>query len=253
MKRMFLVLTAMICSMSMNAQVMKVMKGESIVATYTAGQADQVVFEDGEIPEEHHDYVDLGLSVGWATCNVGASAPEKSGDYFAWGETKGYGKDTSDGRIFNWKAYKYSLAADIASQYLTSYGYGKVVDDRSILDPWDDAVHANWGGLWRMPNSAEQSELLEKCTWTWTNLNGVNGYRVTSKTNGNSIFLPAGGFRDILGGGGNTNGFYWTHDIRFDYRDVPREATSLDFTPSSVKIGNTRRCNGLPIRAVWNY
>ena len=136
---------------------------------------------------EGHEYVDLGLSVKWATCNVGASKPEDYGNYYAWGETTTKstyteGTSTTDGKSMG----------DIAGN--SSY----------------DAARANWGGTWRMPTDAEMQELIDKCTWTWTTQNGVNGCNVKGP-NGNSIFLPAAGyrFRSSLDYAGSSGG-YWS-------------------------------------------
>ena len=135
-----------------------------------------------------HEWVDLGLSVKWATCNVGATLPSDYGDYFAWGETTKKPSYTED----NCKTYKKSIA-DIAgnSQY--------------------DTARANWGSTWRMPTEKEFKELKNQCIWTWTSQGGHSGYRVTSKTNGNSIFLPAAGgrFRESLYYVGS-DGYYWS-------------------------------------------
>jgi hypothetical protein len=137
--------------------------------------------------ENGHEYVDLGLSVKWATCNVGASTPEGYGYYFAWGETQT--KST-----YNFWGYKWFNGGDYKSQtkYCTRSDYG-FVDNRTQLEMRDDAARVNWGGNWRMPTDAELTELHNNCIWTWTTQNGVNGYKVTSKSNGNSIFLPAAG------------------------------------------------------------
>ena len=137
-----------------------------------------------------HAYVDLGLPSGvkWATCNVGATTPEDYGGYYAWGETE----EKSD---YNWSTYKWCKGSDTTvTKYCTDSSYG-TVDNKTVLDPEDDVAHVKWGGSWRMPTLEEQKELGTKCTWKWTELNGVNGYRVTGP-NGNSIFLPAAGFRD---------------------------------------------------------
>ena len=119
-----------------------------------------------------HDWVDLGLSVKWATCNVGATSPEEYGDHYAWGEISTKSLYTED----------------------NSKTYGKSMSDISGNANYDAAI-ANWGGNWRMPTYDELDELNAKCTWTWTTHNYVNGYKVTSKKNGNSIFLPAAGCR----------------------------------------------------------
>ena len=138
--------------------------------------------------EKEKTYVDLGLSVKWATCNVGATTPEEYGDYFAWGEVEP--KTTYD-----WSTYKYGAWLDQLTKYCNNSKYGKdgFADNKTVLDPEDDAAAVNWGGSWRMPTKAEQDELRNNCTWTWTIQNGVNGYKVTG-SNGNSIFLPAAGY-----------------------------------------------------------
>ncbi|MBQ7820306.1 MAG: hypothetical protein IJ341_11490, partial [Bacteroidales bacterium] len=151
-----------------------------------------------------HAYVDLGLSVKWATCNVGATTPEEYGDYFAWGETET--KDTYD-----WSTYKYCNGTeDSMTKYCTNSNNG-TVDNKTTLELTDDAAHVNWGGSWRMPTKAEQEELMDtnNCTWEWIARNGVNGYKVTSKKNGNFIFLPAAGslFSSYLGNAGSDGNY----------------------------------------------
>ena len=142
--------------------------------------------------ENGHEWVDLGLPSGlkWATCNVGANSPSDYGDYYAWGETS----TKSD---YSWSTYKWCNGSDnTLTKYNTNSDYG-MVDNKTRLELSDDAARANWGGSWRMPTYEELYELINKdnCTWTWTTQDGKNGYRVTSRTNGNSIFLPAAGYR----------------------------------------------------------
>lgn len=156
-------------------------KPENWGSYYLAAHSGNANMENG------YEYVDLGLSVKWAICNVGASKPEEYGDYFAWGETQP--KSTYDLSTYKW--------CNGSSATLTKYNYSSsfgTVDDKTQLELIDDAARANWGGIWRMPTDAELTELRTECTWTWTTQNGVNGYKVTSKSNGNSIFLPAAGF-----------------------------------------------------------
>ena len=145
-----------------------------------------------------HEYVDLGLSVKWATCNVGASKPEDYGNHYAWGET--------------------STKSNYSSG--NSVTYGKNFSDIGG-NPTYDVARKQWGGTWRLPTKAEFNELLNNCTWTWTEQNGVKGYKVTSKKNGNSIFLPAAGWRygtSLCYQG--TNGYYWS--------STPHESDSLN-------------------------
>ena len=158
-----------------------------------------------------HDYVDLGLSVKWATCNVGANSPEEYGDYFAWGETE-------PKEVYDWSTYKWCNGSEYTqTKYNTDSSRG-TVDNKTTLEMSDDAARANWGGSWRMPTTAEQDELLYNCTKTWTTQNGVYGYKVTSNKNGNSIFLPAAGYRlnSNLYRAGST-GYYWSNSLDTDY------------------------------------
>lgn len=180
-----------------------------------------------------HEYVDLGLPSGlkWATCNVGATAPEGYGLYFAWGETIGYGQDASDGHMFNWANYKWcNGSSSTITKYCTSSSYG-AVDNKTVLDPEDDAASVNWGGSWRMPTEAEADELYTNCTWTWITQNGVNGRLVTGP-NGNSIFLPAAGCRygGMINTGGTTGNF-WYSSL---YTDSPNNACGLSFQSGYV-------------------
>lgn len=140
-----------------------------------------------------HDYIDLGLPSGlkWATCNVGTSSPSEYGNYYAWGETST--KATYNEK--NSKTYKKKME-NIAGN--SAY----------------DAVRADWGGSWRLPTKTEYNELLNKCTWTWVNHSGHNGYLVTGP-NGRSIFLPAVGQRyGTASLGTEDGGYYWSSTPR---------------------------------------
>lgn len=125
--------------------------------------------------------VDLGLSVYWASCNVGAESPEEYGDYFAWGETKPKSSYSSDNSV----TYGLSIST------LESRG---IIDANGNLTAEYDAATANWGSAWRMATLTEMEELYNNCTWEWTTQNGVYGRKVTGP-NGNSIYLPAAGYR----------------------------------------------------------
>ena len=148
--------------------------------------------DDPVTPPDSHEWVDLGLPSGtlWATCNVGAKFPEDYGDYFAWGETEP--KD-----YYDWSTYKWCNGDEkTLTKYCnkSSFGYNGFVDNKTELDPEDDAAYVNWGSSWRMPSQEQMQELCDNCTWQWTLLNGVNGYLVTG-VNGYSLFLPAEGRR----------------------------------------------------------
>lgn len=130
-----------------------------------------------------HAYVDLGLSVKWATMNVGASAIEERGEIFRWGET-----EPSSGSTYKFKADGYFTKYAIKDNPL-GFTNGDFYDDKDTLEPEDDAAHVNWGGSWRMPTKDEINELLTCCTWTEESYNGIEGWKVTAY-NGNFIFLP---------------------------------------------------------------
>jgi hypothetical protein len=130
----------------------------------------------------------------------------------------------------------------------SSYGYDGFTDKKTVLDPEDDAVTVNWGGNWRMPTDDEFTELREKCTWTWTAQNGVNGYKVIGP-NGNSIFLPAAGY---LNGtsfyGVGLNGHYWSSSLGLG---SPHSAYGVSFSSSKGEgryYGN--RYLGLSVRPI---
>ncbi|MBO5181812.1 MAG: hypothetical protein J6B92_07990 [Paraprevotella sp.] len=169
--------------------------------------------DDGKPDLNSHEAVDLGLSVKWATCNVGANSPEEYGGYYAWGETE-------EKSNYDWSTYKYCKGSyDTMTKYCTNSSYG-TVDNKTVLDPEDDVAHVKWGGSWRMPTSSEIQELVNNCLWTWTTQNGVNGYVVTSKSNGNSIFLPAAGYRwgEFVNDSGS-GGYYWSASLNEDRSD----------------------------------
>lgn len=202
----------------------------------------------------YYDMMDLGLSVKWAMCNLGASAPEEYGLYYQWGDTEGYGSDTSDGKPFSWGDYKWcNGAANSLIKYNSWTIYGDVVDNLTVLETVDDAASAALGGSWRMPTAEEFQELINKCTWTWTTLNGINGFKVQSTVDGytdNWIFLPAAGWRITNTLSDKNSLGYWSKSIgiRSD------AACSIYYYPNEdshdVAPGNTSRPIGFSIRPV---
>lgn len=200
----------------------------------------------GIIPDPYngHEYVDLGLPSGvkWATCNVGADNPEDYGDYYAWGETET--KST-----YEWSTYKWCNGlVTTLTKYCNSYSYG-TVDNKATLDPEDDVARVKWGGDWRMPTKAEQDELRDtnNCTWIWTTQGGKNGYLVTSKKNGNSIFLPASGYRfdSYLYDAGSYGG-YWSSSLGTSYSYGAYELYFSDYVSSN----DSSRHLGFSVRPV---
>ena len=192
--------------------------------------------------EMGYKWVDLGLSVKWATHNVGATIPESYGDYFAWGEV--YAKD-----LYEWSNYQHGAGTGVRSlsKYAITYKYSESPDEKSVLDACDDAAKVIWGGKWRMPSDTEWNELHSKCTWVWTSQNNVYGYKI-SASNGNSIFLPAAGYYSGASHySANKNGYYWSNCL-----NGSTQLTSyywyFDSTSSSKK--DVSRGSGLSIRPV---
>lgn len=200
-----------------------------------------------------HECVDLGLPSGtlWATCNIGANSPEEYGDYFAWGETQPKSN-------YSWSTYKWCNGTNTSlTKYCTKSEYGKV-DGRTELLPEDDAATANWGSEWHMPDFEQIVEVVDNTTTTWAKERGVFGYRLTSNVNGNSIFLPAAGYRD-----GTTHcvDYYDYSNVavclanRISYGDYPDHAVGLFRARNNGVISDIvflyeRRCCGFTVRPV---
>lgn len=187
-----------------------------------------------------HDYVDLGLSVKWATCNLDATKPEEFGNYYAWGET-------ALDSVYSWDAYKYGTDFDALTKYCNNSSYG-TVDNLTTLEAADDAATANWGSEWRMPTIDEWKELISDCTWKWVSLNEIDGYEVKSSKNGNTLFLPAASCRraeDL--GFPSAHGCYWSSSLG---TDNPSGAQSVFFYSGDHYTGNSSRCYLQTIRPV---
>ncbi len=216
-----------------NTDASQSLQDEQDIIDFPLLAQDQTEISDNNLLDQKVcEYVDLGLSVKWATCNVGALSPEEYGDYYAWGELEPKTR-------YNWNTYKWcnDTKASI-TKYCVKSADGKV-DNKKHLDLKDDIAHVKWGGKWRMPTKAEQDELRKKCTWTWTTQGGKNGYRITSNKNGNSIFLPAAGYcyNSALCYDG-VDGSYWSSTI--DTTNSGR-AWLLDFnTDDNLEYGYYR-------------
>ena len=196
--------------------------------------------------------VDLGLSVKWASFNVGASKPEEYGDYYAWGETE----PKAD---YSWFTYKWCNGSyTTMTKYCNQSDCGKdgFTDTKTTLDPEDDVAQVKWGGSWRMPTEAEQDDLRNNCTWTWyssenTEFNGVAGYKVTSNVSGYTdrfIFLPAAGYRyDTSLADACTYGGYWSSSL---YSDYPYDAHRISFQSGPIFFFDGLRDYGRSVRPV---
>ena len=202
------------------------------------------------------EYVDLGLPSGlkWAKCNLGASKPSDYGDYYAWGET-------APKADYTWATYKWMQAGQSESKYITKYTIADgetgaiwydssgnfIGDNKTVLDAADDAATAKLGSPWRMPTIDEIQELIDKCTWTWTTQDGVNGYQVDGP-NGNAIFLPAAGYRKVSGlKYAGSQGYCWSSSLSTTESNC---AYSLDLNSDRYLIARTYRYFGYSVRPV---
>lgn len=240
MKRLFLVIIAsMLCCGILHAQRVRIMKGDSVVAVYSTGDYDRVVFsrDNGPEPPAGVEMVDLGLSVKWANMNVGATngatAISWYGDYYGWGETK------------TRTNYTLSSCFDTPDGGTTFIKYNNT-DGLTVLEPEDDAATANWGAPWRMPTKAEQDALLDSCRWVWTTdyngVAGLDGYVITSKIPGytdRSIFLPMAGYRTGMSVD-YAYGLYWSSTL-----SVVRDSEAYDIGFNATN----RRC----FTVGWRY
>ena len=222
--------------------------------TFDVQQPGTAMLEAGEIWNEvaevsaapQHEYVDLGLSVKWATCNVGANSPEEYGDYFAWGETETYYSSLNPLTWKDGKSEGYWWQSYCGNSGFVEWSPAPY-DGNEILTSGYDAAAANWGGDWRMPTAAEWQELLNNTENVWTTKNGVNGRRFT-EPNGNTLFLPAAGFRcvdDLYFAG--SDGYYWSSSLN---TDNPNGAWHCHFYSGKCRMYSYYRYNGLSVRAV---
>ena len=189
-----------------------------------------------------HEYVDLGLSVKWATCNIGANDyPTRTGGYYAYGETK-----TKNN--YTWDTYQHGKGSSQIYKYNNDRRLG-TVDNKTTLDLVDDAARQNWGGNWRIPTKYEIEELITKCNWQWTTVGGTYGYKVTSKVNANYIFLPGCSYKSFSSRADNSPyGNYMSSTLSQDNLNMYK----LGFNPGGKPLCNTySRVFGYTIRPVY--
>lgn len=213
-------------------------------------EAQNTPCQQEEEIDEIHDYIDLGLPSGtlWATTNIGARLPEEPGDYFAWGETK-------PKQEYSWNTYKYSYRDNSKffhenqmTKYCTNEKDG-TVDNKTELEPTDDAAVVNWGSNWRIPSREQIKELSDKCEWKKTTLPGRKKvFRVTGP-NGNVLILPCGG--KFLGRGlidivGEASALYWSRTLN-TYID---NSSAECITNGNVNL-TSQRSLGLLVRAIY--
>lgn len=230
-------------------------EGSAIVSVTNAENgyvaACEVEVRSLAIPET----VDMGLSVGWASFNVGASSPTEFGGFYAWGETV-------PKQDYDWNHYKWCNGSPYSiTKYCTkaNYGYNGFTDMKSCLEREDDAASVQLGCHWRTPTDVEWMELIEGSTWSWASMEGMQGMLVTSVKTGNSLFLPACGNLGtidydngpiepelILSGG---SGNYFSSSL---YEDQSYRAWEVIFNSTSVYMNKGFRWLGRPIRAVFD-
>ena len=194
-----------------------------------------------------HDFVNLGLSVLWATTNLGTTDANPYGDYFGWGEVT----EHLDAGL--WESYRFRIDGSSNdnvrfSKYNYSSWHGKI-DSIGVLDKTDDVAAVEWDGSWRMPTLAEIKELVDSCDWQWTTMDARSGYLVTSRINKATLFLPASGYAragSIFGV--NTSGYYYCSTLN---KVNSIKAYSLYFNSQTVSSVNKERYNKYSVRAVY--
>ncbi len=201
-----------------------------------------------------HEYVDLGLTTKWASCNIGADAPEDTGLFFAWGELEGLPDITDDRMFYDFTEYTRHSNGEENGMGLTKYnwydGYGAdgFVDNKMILDPEDDAATMLWGDKWRMPTQADFDELQKYCRWKIVDRNGIMGWEVTSKIDGftdKSLFFPLTGY--LWAGLETEETMYWTSNLS---DEDPTEAMVMWMNDEQFELSTMWRCFGVVIRPV---
>ena len=244
---------AFLCVLSFAAQLnllsaqtptMKVWKNGSVTTSIPTADVDSVTFGiELNLLINGHKFVDLGLPSGllWAETNIGAKTAADNGNYYAWGETAA----KSD---YSWDTYEHGTSASDITKYNST-------DGKTVLEIADDAACVNWGNSCRMPTQEDFSELTNSnnCTWKWTTMenssgSSVKGYKVTSKKNGNSIFLPTSGYRsgdNLISSGSYGN--YWSSTL---YTGDVIRAYSLFFSSNNCRTRSNYRYNGLTVRPV---
>ena len=249
LRRFMAVILLTMGTVSASAQYyMNIQKNDGTKTQYVVNDIDSIWFTSSTIAG--HEYVDLGLSVKWATCNVGAQKPEQYGNLYSWGETE-------TKQVFEARTYKWYYNIFYISKYCTNSNYG-TVDNKTTLDPADDVAYVKWGGGWRMPTKAELEELVNNCTLVWTKMNNINGCLITSKKEGytdRSIFIPAAGFKVQDFSEVGTCGIIWSSTL-FVYKSAngrevtPHYANILNLDPDEIGVSSGDRHAGFSIRPV---
>lgn len=194
--------------------------------------------------------VDMGLSVKWGNCNLGATQPEELGQRYLWGETTPKSESDWEGLTNSWQAYKYSSGtSDHMTKYCVKYEgeYNTgTPDGKTVLEPMDDAATTLLGGAWHTPTSKEWEELRSKCTWTYMNLNNQSGNVVVAK-NGNAIFFP---FMDYSSAYHLCDDAYWTSNLSPWSTSKAAAVSMTGVRDCDYVLTDESRCRGLMVRPV---
>ena len=242
------------------AEYWSFVEGDQFIAPNTCflDESDHVVYEgypeESTDPFNGHEYVDLGLPSGtlWAKCNIGGSSESDYGLYFAWGEVEGYnssqvgygdGQRPFDDSDYKWSEGDWEFDGSSTTKYNSS-------DSLTTLLPEDDAASVNMGGSWHMPSKEQYEELYNSSytTTTWTTVNGINGKLITSKTNGNTLFLPASGYcswGSVSEVG--SHGYCWSSSLNTEF---PGNAWYLYFSSGFNDVFDSNRYYGHTVRGV---
>lgn len=207
---------------------------QASIEGYQCSDGHQFVIESFDDEINGLKPVDLGLSVKWASCNLGAEKAEDSGEYIAWGESN----RKEDYNVSNSTTFSYSLS-ELRSK--------RIIDKKGVLLKEFDIATKKLGDAWRTPTKEETEELINKCEWTWMIKDGVKGYKVTGP-NAKYIFIPAKGYyyeQQIYDS--DDSGEYWT-STAYDNRNF---SIALTFTKRDAKVNSSGRSGGRCIRPVY--
>ena len=192
-----------------------------------------------------HEWVDLGLPSGtlWATCNIGASSPEEYGDYFAWGEV-------TPKEVYDWSTYKWCNGTETTmTKYCINSELG-IVDNKTELEPADDAAYVNWGPSWRMPTIDQLQELKNSCTWERVTISNGDVCILVTGTNGNTMLLPlAGSINGTTPERVGLYGYLWSSTASV-YADESNTSQYIYFNSPYPHLWRRYRYFGFTVRAV---
>ena len=198
-----------------------------------------------------YGYIDMGLSVIWATFDIGATKVGEYGKYFQWGDTEGYTAEQvgrgSGKKYFDWSDYKYcNGSGSTLTKYNKNSSYG-TVDNKTVLEPMDDAATVNMGAGWRMPTLAEYQELINACKQTW---DSTNKWRIfTLKTDSTKkLVFPASSYADRAGVDQDSYGYFWSSSL---YTSYPSNGRNLRVGSGNGSMDNYNRYYGFCVRGVW--